>query len=333
LRIGRTAIGGALAAILACTASHGIYAQTYVDMLHAPPRPVGLSFQLTDGTIMCQALGVLKDWYRLTPDNKGSYRNGVWSRLASLPSGYAPNAFASAVLADGRLVITGGEDNAGVKYAFTNRGAIYDPVKNLWTPLKPPAGWAYIGDSPALVLPDGKFLIGRKLDTQMALLDPATMAWTEVQHTGKVDLNSEEGWTLMPDGTVLTADVLKAPNSETYNPAKAEWTSAGSTVVDLREPGIPPIPYGNGLIYHPPGEIGPAILRPDGTVFATGAVPQGAKAAHTAVYHPTSHSWTAGPDFPTGEGAEDSFAALLPNAGSHQILTAPQIPPRSRRNR
>ena len=29
--------------------------------------------------------------------------------------------------------------------------------------------------------------------------------------------------------------------------------------------------WDHGQVYHPPGESGPAILRPNGTVFATGA--------------------------------------------------------------
>ena len=77
--------------------------------------------------------------------------------------------------------------------------------------MTPPAGWDYIGDSPSVILPNGHFLIGRKFDMQMAELDPVTMQWTAVGSSGKSDWNAEEGWTLMPDGTVLTADVLTNP--------------------------------------------------------------------------------------------------------------------------
>jgi hypothetical protein len=48
-----------------------------------------------------------------------------------------PDDFASAVLADGRLVITGGEYNNDT-FALTNLGAIYDPKANTWTALAPP---------------------------------------------------------------------------------------------------------------------------------------------------------------------------------------------------
>jgi hypothetical protein len=73
--------------------------------------------------------------------------------------------------------------------------------------------------------------------------------------------------------------------------------------------------YGPGgkLCYYPPGEIGPAILRPDGTVFVTGSYTStGSGAGHTAVYSPTT-GWSVGPDFPNGDNAGDSFAALLPS--------------------
>ncbi|MEO6835021.1 MAG: hypothetical protein ABI231_03825, partial [Candidatus Tumulicola sp.] len=130
-----------------------------------------------------------------------------------------------------------------------------------------------------------------------------------------------EGFTLLSDGTVLTQDVKNAPNSERYNPATGQWVSAGSTIVDLHSPS----PYHYCLTYGPkpsdcylpPGEIGPAMLRPDGTVFATGSGsgPNGYGAGHTAIYHPSGSggSWTVGPDFPNGDNAGDSFAVLLPS--------------------
>ncbi len=290
------------------------FAQTVKSLKHQPPDGAILTFQLTDGTVMAQGFGD-SDWWRLTPDNTGSYVNGAWTRLATLPAGYVPDAFASAVLADGRLVIEGGEYNNG-NFTLTNLGAIYDPAANTWTSLAPPKDWSYIGDSPALVMPNGKFLVGNKLTRQMAALDPKTLTWQGVPSPGKSDFDAEEGWTLLPNGTVLTADVKHAPNSEIYTPSARSWASAGSTIVDLHSPSpFGCLPYGPGgsLCYYPPGEIGPAILRPDGTVYVTGSyTSNGSGAGHTAVYSPTT-GWSVGPDFPNGDNAGDSFAALLPN--------------------
>lgn len=289
-------------------------AQTLHSLLHQPPNGAGVGFLLTDGTVMFQGNG-LSDWWKLIPDKTGSYVNGTWTQLASLPAGYVPDAFSSAVLADGRVLIVGGEYNNG-NFALTNLGAIYDPKANTWTSVAPPTGWKNIGDSPSAVLPNGKFLIGNKLTRQMRLLDPATMKWSTVAPKGKSDFNAEEGWTLLPDGSILTFDVKNAPNSERYFPTLKKWQTAGSTIVDLHSPspfGCLPYPPSNKC-YFPPGEVGPAILRPDGTVFATGSQSStGAGAGHTAIYNPATNAWTVGPDFPNGDNAGDSFATLLPN--------------------
>lgn len=297
--------------VLASTASH---AQTVKSLSHPPPDGVLMSLQLTDGSVMVQGNGY-SDWWKLTPTDTGSYAKGTWTQLASLPAGYAPYAMASAVLADGRVMIVGGEYNFGA-FALTNLGAIYDPVANVWTPLPPPTKWSYIGDSPAVVLPDGKVLIGNKLTKQLAEFDPKTMSWSRLSKQGKADFNAEEGWTLLPDGSVLAIDVKKAPNTEIYSVPEKAWTSAGSTIVDLHSPSqLGCIAYGPGgsLCYDPPGEIGPAILRPDGTVFATGSYTPGNGPGNTALYDPATGQWAVGPVFPNGDNAGDSFAALLPN--------------------
>jgi len=288
-------------------------AQTLKNLVNQPPDGAIVGFLMTDGTVMYQGNGY-SDWWRLTPDKFGSYVNGTWKQLASLPSGYAPLYFAASVLADGRLIIEGGEYNFGT-FAFTNMGAVYDPAKDTWTMQKPPKGWGFIGDSPSTVLPNGHFLIGSKFDKRDAELDPATLTWTEVSSTGKRDRNAEEGWTLMPDGSVLTYDVTKAPHSEKYDSTKQEWISLGSTIVDLHSPyGSGCIPYGKNLCYYPPGEVGPGMLQPDGTMFATGSGSNGGSGpGHTAIYHPTTGKWTVGPDFPNNDNAGDSYAVLLPN--------------------
>ena len=290
-------------------------AQTIQRLAHQSPDGAGICFQMTDGSVLCQGNGE-SDWYKLTPDITGSYVNGTWSRVANLPAGYVPDAFASAVLADGRLVITGGE-YLNNNFALTNLGAIYDPKANMWTNLPAPASWPYIGDSPSVVLPNGNYMVGNKLAKSMAVLNPKTLTWTVLPGTGKSDFNAEEGWTLLPDGSILTMDVKHAPNSERFVSSRKAWASAGSTIVDLHSPSpFGCIPYGPGgtLCYYPPGEIGPAILRPDGTVFATGSyTSSGSGAGHTAIFDLKTKSWSVGPDFPNGDNAGDSFAALLPN--------------------
>ncbi len=290
-------------------------AQTLTTLKNQPPDGIIYSFQLTDGTVMVQG-GNCSDFWRLTPDNTGSYVNGTWSQLASLPSGYAPYATSSAVLADGRLLLEGGEySNCGGSFTLTNQGAIYDPVANTWTTVKPPKGWTNIGDSPSTVLANGDFLIGNKLTTKVRELNPTTMTWKTMSAKGKADFDAEEGWTLLASGSVLTMDVKDAPNSEIYDAtaAKPKWATAGSTIVDLHSPSpdgcitYPP----KGKCYYPPGEIGPAILRPDGTVFATGSYATGNGPGNTSIYDSQTGTWAVGPVFPDDDNAGDSFAVLL----------------------
>jgi N-acetylneuraminic acid mutarotase len=165
-----------VAVVVLLVVSSASLAQTIQNLARQSPDGAGIGFLLTDGTVMYQG-NAESDWYKLTPDRTGSYVNGTWSRLANLPAGYVPDAFASAVLADGRVVIVGGEYLNGA-FTLTNLGAIYDPKANTWTNLPPPASWNYIGDSPSVVLPSGNFLVGNKLLKSMALLNPKTLTWT-----------------------------------------------------------------------------------------------------------------------------------------------------------
>ena len=290
-------------------------AQSLQTLVNQPPDGAGICLLLTDGTVITQG-NAGSDWAKLTPDKFGSYVNGTWKSIASLPAGYVPSAFASAVLGDGRVIVEGGEYNNG-QFAFTNMGAVYDPAKDAWAMQKPPKGWDFIGDSPSAVLPNGHFLLGSKFNRRIAELDPATLTWTNLSSAGKHDRNAEEGWTLMGDGSVMTFDVTKAPHSERYVSSKQKWVSAGSTIVDLHSPTTIQgcIPYGGGkYCYYPPGEVGPGILRPDGTMFATGSGSNGGSGpGHTSIYHPSTGKWKVGPDFPNGDNAGDSFAVLLPN--------------------
>src|SRR5579871_1836325 len=76
-------------------------AQKLTNLKNQPPDGAGIGFQMTDGTAIFQGNNQ-SDWWKLTPDIKGSYINGTWSQVASLPSGYVPLYFASAVLAEDR---------------------------------------------------------------------------------------------------------------------------------------------------------------------------------------------------------------------------------------
>lgn len=286
---------------------------------------------LADGTVMVQE-GGCRRWWRLTPDNTGSYVNGTWSQLASLPSNYSPLYHASAVLPDGRVIIEGGEYNFFVP-VWTNLGAIYDPLANTWTPVSPPGFFGgtsrhpnAIGDAQGVVLDNGQFMVADSLTKQAALLDPKTLTWTATG-AAKFDPNDEEGWTLLPNGQVLAVDAYvplggfqynpTGMNSELYNPASGKWHSAGSTAVQLWDSAA-----NCGGLHAASFELGPAVLRPDGTVFYTGANSCGP--GHTATYDSNTGIWTAGRDFPDALNIADGPASLLPN-GNVLLDTSPGI--------
>src|SRR5262249_51235401 len=154
-----------------------------------------------------------------------------------------------------------------------------------------------------------------------ALFDARKLTWTPTG-AGKADWNDEENWTLLPSGGILTIDAYVrsydplGTNSEIYNPATGTWSSAGSTIVQLWDS------YTNSS--RASYEVGPAVLRPDGTVFATGAngAPHGS--GHTSIYDTKTGTWTPGPDFPGGLDVADGPAALLPN-GNVLVETSPGI--------
>ena len=317
----------AVSVVLLVAATQVALSQAWVPLVNQPNANLGLGnpLLLTDGTVIAhEQCG--PTWWRLTPDQFGSYVNGTWKRIASLPSGYAPLYFGSAVLPDGRVMIAGGEYNAtggNCQAVWTTLGAIYDPKTNVWTPVAPPAGWTSIGDAQSIVLPNGTYMQANCCTTQSALLNATTLTWTPTGK-GKFDVNDEEGWTLLPDGTVLTVDAYvfqyapKGKNYEIYHPSKGKWTSGPrtGTVVQLWDS----YPNANNASY----EVGPGVLRPDGTVFYSGANGAPGAAGHTAIYDTKTKTWTAGPDFPDGLDVADGPAALLPN-GNVLVQTSPGV--------
>jgi serine/threonine protein kinase len=93
----------------------------WVKLSNNPGFDASTMLLLTDGTVMCQEQGG-RNWKKLTPDAQGSYVNGTWSDLA--PMNNTRRYYASAVLQDGRVFVSGGEySDAG---AETNTVEIYD---------------------------------------------------------------------------------------------------------------------------------------------------------------------------------------------------------------
>ncbi|HEV3316412.1 MAG TPA: hypothetical protein VG488_05560 [Candidatus Angelobacter sp.] len=277
-------------------------AQTWSGLANRAPFSAGLALLLTNGDVLVQAtsngLGT-GQWWILSPDIFGNYTTGTWTQVASFPAGYAPLYYAAAVLPDGRVIIEGGEFNGSSnKGVWTTLGAIYSPANNTWTSVAPPSGWTAIGDAPSVVLPDGTFMLGNCCSAQDALLNAGSLTWNLTGRSGL--FNNENGWVLLPNGNVLSVNATSSPSYGIYNPASGTWSVSTN---------MPQLSVNC--------EIGPAVLRPDGTVFVSGD--NGA----TAIYNNATGVWTSGPSFPNGLVVADGPAALLPS-GNVLVDTSPK---------
>ncbi|MGC1786946.1 MAG: hypothetical protein WA718_09435, partial [Terriglobales bacterium] len=282
---------------------------------------------LTDGSVLIQDAG-FPDWWKLTPDKFGSYVNGTWTQIASLPATYSPLYHSSAVLPDGRLIIEGGEyllnaDQTELVPTWTAQGSIYDPLANSWTPVAPPTFFGgfppfaqTIGDAQSVILANGTYMQADCCTLDEALLNAKTLTWTRTG-SNKFDVNDEEGWSLLPNGKVLTVDAYvpvnipylpTGTNSEIYNPKTGSWSSAGSTIVQLWDSAA--ACGGESVATF---EVGPAVLRPDGTVFYMGSDTCPGADGNTAIYNSFTGKWAAGPQIPGGNNIADGPASLETN--------------------
>ncbi|MGC2494886.1 MAG: hypothetical protein WA410_18770, partial [Candidatus Binatus sp.] len=328
--------------------SPAVYAPDFLSAIGAPTVTSGIwtplnnqpsfaasagAYLLTDGRVLVEDANLTdRAWWTLTPDITGSYINGTWTQVPSpgpCPNGkkstattYAPLYYASAVLADGRFVMIGGEYDYNYSYlgssdeVWTDQGAIYDPVANSWTCIAAPTGWTQIGDAESVVLDDGTFMIADPFSNQVATLNASTSPPTfnaPFTPAGKTadPSNDEEGWILLPNGDVFTLEIYNSLDAtETpalmYSPAMQAWISAGTAPDPLAL-----LSYG-GTTYD---EIGPALLRPDGTVFASGAT------GFNDIYDTISSTWSSGPSFPTFVDNYSSGSCVISNK-TEQLVAA-----------
>ena len=79
-------------------------------------------------------------------------------------------------------------------------------------------------------------MLANAVTSQAALFNPSNLTWTPTG-TGKFDINDEEGWTLLPNGKVLTVDVLcPTSTSPTERITNSTIPSAGPGPLQARRP-------------------------------------------------------------------------------------------------
>ena len=271
-----------------------------------PPAPDTLRnlLLLSDGTVMAAtdpANGFGNQWYRLTPDQHGSYANGTWSAMASMHD--TRLAYSSAVLRDGRVFVAGGEYGTG-----TANAEVYDPLTDVWT-MAPPSGQSFL-DSICKITAGGDVLVAPVFPNicgRTVLYHPDQNTWS----AGPVELNAcyqdEASWVKLPDGSILTVDPF-GTNTERYIPALNQWVNDAVVPVAL----------------YAAGELGAALLLPDGRALFLGG------SGHTAFYTPSGDvrpgSWTAGPDIPNGQGTSDAPAAMMVNGKVFCVVGPAGVP-------
>jgi hypothetical protein len=275
--------------------------------------------QLTDGTILIKQsfTGTAGVWYKLSPDKKGQYTDGTWTKIAAMPAGYSPDFFAQQVLANGNVLIEGGEynDQCGGG-CWTNKGAIYNPVANSWSSVSPPTGWNSIGDSESIMLPDGTYMLadccffgtGKQV---LATISGTTVNWATPTTTWSCANNGpcmdEEGFSSLPNGDVFLVDVWNytATSDEywIYDTATATWTQPGSTPDRLSDTSY--------------FELGAGPLTPQagnqGTIIQLTANTHGGP---SDVYDVATGKWKTGPTLKVGTTTyvmADAPAAVLPD--------------------
>jgi hypothetical protein len=286
-------------------------AGTWQSLVHQPTFNVSTMILLSDGRVMVQEEATAH-WHALSPDATGSYLNGTWSPLADMSTWR--RYYASGLLNDGRVVVIGGEQSGAG--GDTNRGEIYDPVADTWTPIPSPPGWPIVGDASCCILPDGRLMIGALLTPACIIFDPVTNSWSPA--ASKAVRSNEETWVLLGDDTILTVQCFPPYRSERYSISSNAWKDEGAIPVDLVDHGM--------------AEIGPAMLMYNGKVIYFGAADvkgHGKTAIYTppAIYTGTG-SWVAGPDIPQIGGrpivCNDCPASLLPN-GKVLVACAPFV--------
>jgi hypothetical protein len=269
---------------------------------------------LTDGTVLVLDAGTLQ-WYKLSPDSKGKYTDGTWSAIATMPPGDCPLYFATQILPDGRLIENGGEYNPCGSGEST-AGALYDPVANSWTSVPPPGGWFEIGDADSIILPNGTYMLAECCTNYQVLasISGTTVSWKMQSGYGS---NSEEGWTALPGGDVMTVDVWNIGSNyddyEIYDPSTESWSLAGETA---------------DLLTNSYKELGGAPLTP--SYGSKGTIIQFSANSSTGVndiYDVAKGTWTSGPVMEyenTIYDCADAPAATLPD-GNVLVQASPGV--------
>ena len=249
---------------------------------------------------------------------------GHW--LDTAPFATATAAQGMSLLADGRVLMTGGyRSGYGVTNEVLGTALAFDPATNRWRSV---ADMPHLhGYHAQLTLPDGRVLVfggyssvadhdADGADDQVELYDPATNAWTIGATSPYYMANGTT--TLLDDGSVLVAGGSSSNTNRNvamkYTPATNRWTTRVGSFTDARR-------------------YQTATLLQNGKVLIAGGQGQDGRALRTAsLYDPGTNSWSE--TVPMTTARFHATATLLPNgkvlvaggyAGNGSYLTSAEL--------
>ncbi len=151
-------------------------------------------------------------------------QTGGWSSAGHMTVARADHQ--ATLLADGRVLVTGGDDG----YSYDRASAeLYDPATGQWHSAASMHEGRY--RHAAVLLRDGRVAVaggwsGAGTRRSAEIYDPARDAWTRVDdmHVPRAD----PAFTLLPDGRLLVAGGESIRSSETLDPDSGSWTEVGA---------------------------------------------------------------------------------------------------------
>jgi hypothetical protein len=190
----------------------------------APTPFLDVMLLMPDASVMILSADDNQTWVKLTPDIHGSYLNGTWSTVGkmNIPRLY----FASQVLQDGRVWVSGGE-YTGPYYDpnITGSGEIYDPATNKWTftenfPVCQPA---------TATNPTGARTVNVHSDVVLTTGSPIV---TGIYSTDRI----RPGWAVTGAGIPASTTVLSVDSPTAVTISKNATTTGPSIAVRFRGP-------------------------------------------------------------------------------------------------
>ena len=210
----------------------------------------------------------------------GAAHLGQW--VAAAPMATARMRHAATLLADGRVLVTGGTDTWLERRALSS-AEIYDPETGQWTPTGSMAATRV--DHAAVLLPDGRVLVmggaATNKNVGVEAWDPATGEWSALGHWTETFLADTS--IVLPDGRVFVARNLSS-GVQLFDPLAGTWSEGGSIAVPRVGPGF--------------------VLLENGTVLAVGGeyYSRGFYLGMTTIeaFDPAAEAWRSVGDLPDG---------------------------------